>query len=82
MILLTLFSIIGYLFSRGFIELCVIDEVVANASSKDYDVCVCIYEDGHFTVRNEDYGCELSDFPDFDVAKALNLPADEDCACC
>jgi len=57
------------------------EDVVVNACSKDFDVCMCIYDDGHFSVRNEKADC-TGDFPDFDVAKALNLPADEGCNCC
>ena len=58
-------------------------DVVANAYAKDYDVCVCIYDDGHFTVETEgNSGCYPGNYPNFDVSKALNLPVDENCACC
>ena len=59
------------------------EDVVANAYVKDFDVCMCIYDDGHFTVNNAEAGCRNgSNFPDFDVAKVLNLPPDEFCNCC
>lgn len=58
------------------------EDVLANALAKDYNVCVCIYEDGHFTVRNETADCQTGTYPDFDVPKVLNIPADEYCSCC
>ena len=57
-------------------------DVLANAYAKGFDVCMCIYDDGHFSVENEEAGCVGGNFPNFDVAKALNLPADEGCFCC
>ncbi|MBQ7908614.1 MAG: hypothetical protein IJ311_03860 [Elusimicrobiaceae bacterium] len=58
------------------------DEIVANAYARDYDVCVCIYDDGHFVTNNIVDECSFGIYPNFDVAKALNLPVDENCACC
>ena len=58
------------------------EDVPVSAYAKDFDVCMCIYDDGHFSVYNEEAGCADENFPSFDVAKVLNLPADENCNCC
>ncbi len=57
------------------------EDIMVSALSKKTDVCMCIYEDGHFSVNPEAI-CYENNFPNFDVAKALNLPADENCFCC
>ena len=58
------------------------EDVVVNAMFRKHDVCMCIYDDGSFKVRSESAECSGEGYPNFDVAKALNLPADENCACC
>ena len=58
------------------------DEIVVNAVYEERDVCVCMYADGHFVTNNFGDGCSSGTYPNFDVAKALNLPVDENCACC
>ncbi len=68
-----------YIVDRG--SLSTKEDIIVNALSKKNDVCMCIYEDGHFSVNPEAI-CYENNFPNFDVAKALNLPADENCFCC
>ncbi len=58
------------------------ENVVVNALATDYQVCMCIYDDGSFKVLNENAGCGNGHFPNFDIAKTLNIPADEGCWCC
>ena len=58
------------------------EDVVVNALFKKHDVCMCIYDDGSFKSRSESGECTGEGYPSFDVAKVLNLPADENCACC
>ena len=58
------------------------EDVVVNALFKKHDVCMCIYDDGSFKVRSESAECTGEGYPNFDVAKVLNLPVDENCACC
>ena len=45
-----------------------------------YDLCLCIYDDGHFAMNQAD--CIDDSTPSFDYAKALNIQKDEDCFCC
>ena len=58
------------------------EDVPVSAYAKGFEVCMCIYDDGHFSVDNKEQGCADGNFPSFDVAKVLNLPADENCNCC
>ena len=54
--------------------------IVAGLDKKN-DACVCLRDDGKFVTNNMGDGCKGS-FPSFDIAKTLNIPVDEDCACC
>ena len=58
------------------------EDVVVNAFFKKHDVCVCIYDDGSFKARSESAECTGDGYPSFNVPKVLNLPSDDNCACC
>ena len=58
-------------------------EIAANALMKKYDVCICIHDDGHFSTRTGEAGCTtIPSYPDFNVAKVLNIAEDDSCDCC
>ena len=55
-------------------------EIAVVASSlKDADLCICLYDDGHFTTNTEDAACDSGEFSYSDI---LGLDQDEDCMCC
>ena len=60
-------------------------EIAVNAvmSPRGLDICICLYDDGHFATPSKDNlgGCSSS-YPNFNVAKALNIEEDDSCACC
>lgn len=61
------------------------DEVAVNAFTnhgKPYDICICLYDDGHFATPSGTAGCHNDTYPNFNVAKALNIEEDDDCNCC
>ena len=61
------------------------DNVAVNAftnEGKPYDICICLYDDGHFSTPSETAGCHNDTYPSFNVAKVLNITEDEDCGCC
>ena len=47
-------------------------------SHKDSDLCICIYDDGHFTTNTEDGGCAGNS----SYGNILGLDEDDNCACC
>ena len=54
-------------------------EIAAMAwSQKDNDLCICLYDDGHFTTNTEEYACDN----DKSYASILGLDEDENCWCC
>lgn len=56
------------------------EEIAASAvSRKDADLCICIYDDGHFTTNAEESACNSGDFS---YANILGLDKDENCMCC
>ncbi len=56
------------------------EEIAASAASrKDADLCICIYDDGHFTTNAEESACNSGDFS---YANILGLDKDENCMCC
>lgn len=58
------------------------DGSVAVASNKDYDVCLCIYEDGRIEgSRSRDNGCQGED-PGYDILKMLGITENRSCSCC
>ena len=56
------------------------DTMVAAYNPKT-DVCICIYEDGHFETDAEQAGCGGGTYPDFNVAEALDIE-EGNCNCC
>lgn len=55
------------------------EEIAAIAySQKDPDLCICIYDDGHFTTSTEENAC--GDGKSY--ANILGLDEDENCMCC
>ena len=69
-----------YLVDRGNLSK---NEIAAVAAMKNLDVCICLYDDGHFATpsKNGAGGCE-GEYPNFDVAKTLKIAEDDSCACC
>ena len=60
-------------------DLAASEEIAAVASNmKDADLCICLYDDGHFTVPTEGNLC----MGEHSYAKILGLTEDENCACC
>ena len=60
-----------------------IHDIAVAATSKKWDVCLCLYDDGHFSTGNEGGDeCYTNNYPNFDVAKTLNIDADSNCYCC
>ncbi len=60
------------------------DTIKAVAANKEYAVCLCAHEDGHFSGATN--GCGdcfggKEDIP-FDILKLLNVEEDENCCCC
>lgn len=55
-------------------------QIKAVASNKKLDVCLCIYEDGHFSgyVGGQCHG----ETPSYDIFKLLSIEEDENCGCC
>ncbi len=49
------------------------------ASRKDFDLCICIYDDGHFTTNTEEHACDSAEHS---YASILGLEEDENCICC
>lgn len=47
------------------------------------DICICIHDDGHFSTPSADgrSGCH-PDYPNFNVARALNIEENDGCMCC
>ena len=57
-------------------------DIAVTATSKKWDVCLCLYDDGHFsTGEGSGDSCFTDNYPNFDVAKTLNIVADG-CSCC
>ena len=56
---------------------------VALMSPHGLDVCICLYDDGHFATTSKDgaWGC-APDYPNLNVAKILNIAEDDECGCC
>ena len=72
-----------YQVGRGmFVEVPEDVAVLAIMRGNPYDLCICLYDDGHFSTSNQTYSCVNDNYPDFNVAKALNITEDEDCVCC
>ncbi len=60
------------------------ETIKATAINKEYAVCLCIHEDGHFSGATNGCGdCSggKEDIP-FDILKLLNVEEDENCCCC
>lgn len=61
------------------------NEIVANAlmAPQGLDVCICLHDDGHFSTSSKDAtaGC-ASKYPDFNVAKLLNIEENNSCGGC
>ena len=59
------------------------NSIAAAVLYNSQDVCVCIYDDGHFATNNGVAGCGNEDnYPSFDVAKTLGIAEDDGCVCC
>ena len=56
--------------------------VRATMKGNPYDICICLHDDGHFSTDKESGGCSNWNYPNFNVAKALNIAEDVDCDCC
>ena len=55
------------------------EEIAAVAKNrKDTDLCICLYDDGHFTVPTEENLC----MGEHSYANILGLTEDENCVCC
>ena len=55
------------------------EEIAGMAHSrKDTDLCICIYDDGHFTTNTAENSCS----EEYSFAKILGLEEDENCICC
>lgn len=55
------------------------EEIAGMAQSqKDSDLCICLYDDGHFTAPTEENLC----IGNKSYAKILGLDEDENCLCC
>ena len=60
------------------------ETIKAVAMNKEYAVCLCAHEDGHFSGAVNGCGdCAggSEDIP-FDILKLLNVEEDENCCCC
>lgn len=60
------------------------ENIAVSATSKNYDVCVCLYDDGHFATNSKEGGdvCFTNNYPNFNVAKVLGIEENDDCECC
>lgn len=68
----------GYSIGRA-TDLVESEEIAAFAQSlRDDNLCICIYDDGHFTGPTEDTVCNT----DNSYTKILGLDEDENCMCC
>ena len=47
-----------------------------------YEVCICLYDDGHFSTYNNMDNCVNEHYPNFNIAKTLNISEDANCVCC
>ena len=58
-------------------------DIAAAALVVGMDVCICVYDDGHFATHSEEgrNDCE-ENYPDFNVAQTLKIAEDDSCACC
>ena len=56
-------------------------QIKAVASNKKLDVCLCIYEDGHFSGYVGGW-CHTQEEPSYDIFKLLSIEEDENCGCC
>ncbi|MBO4675675.1 MAG: prepilin-type N-terminal cleavage/methylation domain-containing protein [Elusimicrobiaceae bacterium] len=62
-----------------------LDDSIATSAimlGNPYDLCICLYDDGHFSTNNQTLGCTNDKYPNFNVAKTLNIAEDEACTCC
>lgn len=60
------------------------ENIAVTATSKNYDICICLYDDGHFATNSKEGtdGCFTDKYPNFNVAKILNIEENDDCECC
>lgn len=49
---------------------------------KQYDICLCIHDDGHFSTPSVSAGCDTDNYPNFNVAQTLGISEDDNCTCC
>ena len=55
------------------------DIAVIAINRKTADLCICLYDDGHFTTNPAEGSCQTGNFS---YAKILGLAEDENCTCC
>lgn len=70
-----------YTVDRG--ELSNTEDIAVHAwMEKQYDICLCIHDDGHFSTPSATADCDTGQYPNFNVAKTLGISEDDDCMCC
>ena len=64
------------------------ESMVAGVEDSNYDVCICLHENGRFSTNNERSDCPRSgiggaySYPSFNVAQTLGIDVKADCYCC